>query len=77
MKIGILCVVLNVYKNKILCYDSIWVCFFSQTLGVKLHDDKWEINECCLTAKMVPFFLLLDCYFVLSVVLSVAYIMDL
>lgn len=67
----------NVSRNKILYYDSVQVCFFNRILGVKLHDDKWEINECCLTAKMVPLFLFLDCYFVLSVVLSVAYIMDL
>lgn len=72
-----LSVLLNVYGNKILYYDSVWVCFLSQILRVKLHDDKWEINEYCLTAKMVPLFLFLGCYFVLSVVLSVAYIMDL
>lgn len=35
------------------------------------------INECHWTEKMVPLFLFLDCYFVLPVVLSVAYVMDL
>lgn len=54
---------------------QIWICFFCQTLGDKLRDNKWEINECRWTAKMVPLFLFLDSYFVLPVVLSVAYVM--
>ena len=70
-------VFLYVYRNGILNYDSIWVCFFCQTLGVKLRDHKREINECRWTAKIVPLFLFIDCYFVLPVVLSVAYVMDL
>lgn len=67
---GMLHVFLYVYRNRILNYDSIWVCFFCQTLGVKLCDHKWEINECCWTAKMLPLFLFLDYYFILPVVLS-------